>query len=91
MLAIGRGLVSYIYCTRIPMIEHKPHPYASMIAPHDFGKNVEEFDEPGFLKNYKMIPLADWNGSNWYPLVLPQTPMGFDWRIKHRIHSGYKF
>jgi len=36
-----------------------------MIAPHDFGKNVEEFDEPGFLKNYKMIPFADWNGSNW--------------------------
>jgi len=63
--------VSHIYyCISGTLIEHKPSPYASMIAPHDFGKNVEEFDEPGFLKNYKMIPFADWNGSNWYPLVL---------------------
>ncbi len=52
------------------MIEHSTTQYSSMIAPHNFGKTVKEFDEERFLKEYKALPFADWNGTNWYPMVM---------------------
>lgn len=52
------------------MIEHSTTEYSSMIAPHNFGKTVKEFDEERFLKEYKALPFADWNGTNWYPMVM---------------------
>jgi glycosyltransferase involved in cell wall biosynthesis len=55
------------------MIEHSATNYSSMIAPHNFGKTVNEFDEERFLKEYKSFPFADWNGTNWYPMVLHKT------------------
>lgn len=55
------------------MIEHSPTQYSSMIAPHSFGKTVKEFDEERFLKEYNSFPFADWNGTNWYPMVLHKT------------------
>lgn len=58
------------FCISGTMIEHSPTLYTSMIAPHNFGKAVHEFDENKFLKEYNSLPFADWNGSNWYPLVL---------------------
>lgn len=58
------------FCITGSIIEHSPTQYTSMIAPHNFGKTVQEFDEERFLKAYANIPFADWNGGNWYPLVL---------------------
>jgi glycosyltransferase involved in cell wall biosynthesis len=58
------------FCITSTLIEHSPTSYASMIAPHNFGMTVETFNEPKFLKEYQTIPFADWNGANWYPLVL---------------------
>ncbi len=58
------------FCITGTIIEHSPTQYLSMIAPYDFGKTVHEFNEEKFLKEYKTIPFADWNGGNWYPLVL---------------------
>jgi len=55
------------------MIEHSTTKYSSMIAPHNFGKTVKEFDEERFLKEYKALPFADWNGTNWYPMVMHRT------------------
>jgi len=55
------------------MIEHSTTQYSSMIAPHNFGKTVKEFDEERFLKEYKALPFADWNGTNWYPMVMHRT------------------
>jgi glycosyltransferase involved in cell wall biosynthesis len=55
------------------MIEHSATNYSSMIAPHNFGKTVNEFDEERFLKEYNSFPFADWNGTNWYPMVLHKT------------------
>jgi glycosyltransferase involved in cell wall biosynthesis len=55
------------------MIEHSATNYSSMIAPHNFGKTVKEFDEERFLKEYNSFPFADWNGTNWYPMVLHKT------------------
>lgn len=61
------------FCISGTMIEHSPTQYSSMIAPYNFGKTVNEFDEERFLKEYKSFPFADWNGTNWYPLVLHKT------------------
>jgi glycosyltransferase involved in cell wall biosynthesis len=58
------------FCLSATMIEHSPTNYNCIIAPHDFGKSVKEFDEKRFLEQYRSIPFQDWMGSNWYPLVL---------------------
>jgi glycosyltransferase involved in cell wall biosynthesis len=58
------------FCICGTMIEHSPTRYTSMIAPHDFGKSVKEFDEERFLKEYNSFHFDDWNGANWYPMVL---------------------
>ncbi len=59
------------FCITGTMIEHSPTQYpTSIIAPHDFGKTVQEFNEQKFLNEYKSIPFHDWTGGNWYPLVL---------------------
>ena len=58
------------FCICGTMIEHSPTQYSSMIAPHDFGKTVKDFDEGRFLKEFNSFPFEDWNGANWYPMVL---------------------
>lgn len=58
------------FCISGTMIEHSATQYTSMIAPVDFGKTVKEFDESRFLKEFNTLPFADWNGTNWYPLVM---------------------
>jgi glycosyltransferase involved in cell wall biosynthesis len=59
------------FCITGTMIEHSPTRYpTSVAAPHDFGKTVETFNEAEFLRNYAEIPFPDWNGGNWYPMVL---------------------
>jgi glycosyltransferase involved in cell wall biosynthesis len=66
--------LNHIYfCICGTMIEHSPTQYSSMIAPHDFGKTVKEFDEERFLKEYSSFPFEDWNGANWYPMVLHKS------------------
>jgi len=55
------------------MIEHSTTQYLSMIAPHNFGKTVKEFDEERFLKEYEDFPFEDWNGTNWYPMVMHRS------------------
>ena len=61
------------FCISGTMIEHSPTQYSSMIAPYNFGKTVKEFDEERFLREYKSFPFADWNGTNWYPMVMHRT------------------
>ncbi len=65
-----RKLDHYYFCICGTMIEHSPTLYSSMIAPHDFGKTVKEFQEENFLKEFSSFPFDDWNGGNWYPMVL---------------------
>ncbi len=61
------------FCVSGTMIEHSPTQYSSMIAPHNFGKTVHEFNEEKFLKEYNSFPFKDWNGTNWYPMLLHKT------------------
>lgn len=58
------------FCITGTMIEHSESQYNSIIANKNFGKTVQEFDKPRFLREYKDIPFPDWTGGNWYPLVL---------------------
>jgi glycosyltransferase involved in cell wall biosynthesis len=58
------------FCICGTMIEHSSTQYTSMIAPFNFGKTVKEFDEKKFLSEYASLPFYDWNGGNWYPMVL---------------------
>lgn len=61
------------FCISGTMIEHSSTQYSSVIAPFNFGKTVKEFEEDRFLKEYQTFPFADWNGANWYPMVLHRT------------------
>src|SRR6187551_6543 len=59
------------FCITGTMIEHTDTQYNnSIIAPHNYGKTVQEFDEQKFLKEYESLAFHDWNGGNWYPLVM---------------------
>ncbi len=55
------------------MIEHTLSRNSCAIAPHDFGKTTQDFEEQKFLAGFDKIPFHDWSGSNWYPLVLPRS------------------
>ncbi len=68
-----KKLDHYYFCICGTMIEHSPTQYSSMIAPHNFGKTVHDFEEERFLKEYNLFPFEDWNGANWYPMVLHKT------------------
>lgn len=59
-----------LFCITGTMIEHSPTQYGGIIAPHNFGKTVENFEEERFLNEFSSIPFADWTGGNWYPMVL---------------------
>jgi glycosyltransferase involved in cell wall biosynthesis len=64
-------LDSIYFCLTGTLIEHSPTQYPeSIIAPFDFGKTADSFDEARFLSEFSKIPFYDWSGGNWYPLVL---------------------
>lgn len=54
------------------MIEPEDTGNACVLAPHDFGRTVESFQEANLLASYKTWPKADWSGSTWPPNVLPR-------------------
>lgn len=41
-----------------------------VIAPQDYGREPEDFDEQGLLGNFQKLEHASWNGSSWYPLLV---------------------
>jgi GT2 family glycosyltransferase len=61
------------FCISGTMIEHTLSRNSCALAPYDYGKTVQAFDEKKFLAEFSAIPFSDWSGSNWYPLVLPRT------------------
>lgn len=70
--AIEKAGTNY-WCISGTMIEHTLSRNTCALAPYDFGKTVDKFDEQKFLKEFDKISFADWSGSNWYPLVLPRS------------------
>lgn len=58
------------FCITGTMIEHGPSQYDGILAPFNFGRTVETFEEERFLQQVSTIPYSDWTGGNWYPLAL---------------------
>jgi glycosyltransferase involved in cell wall biosynthesis len=54
------------------MIEPLETGNACALAPHDFGRDAERFDEQGLLECFSKMPKADWNGATWPPNVVPK-------------------
>lgn len=52
------------------MIEPRDTGNPCVLAPHDFGTNVKDFDEQGLLNCYKSLHMADWQGASWPPSLM---------------------
>jgi len=58
------------FCISGTLIEHTASGNNCVLSPFDFGKSTDEFNEQALLAQYNTIPFSDWNGCNWYPLVI---------------------
>ncbi len=60
------------WCISGTLIEREETNNKCVIAPYNFGSSKEDFDEERLLNEFDKIPFGDWQGSNWYPMVLPR-------------------
>ncbi len=58
------------FCISGTLLQPKSTSYGCVLAPQNFGRTFDEFDEEGLLKIYKELPFHDWNGCNWYPMII---------------------
>lgn len=59
------------WCVSATMIDPRNLKNKCMICNADYGRSPSQFDEKKFLSEYEEFPKNDWNGTNWYPMVLP--------------------
>ncbi len=59
------------WCISSTMIEPFNRKLPGIIGNHSYGRHPDHFEETRFLKEYNKIDWHDWNGSQWYPMVLP--------------------
>ncbi len=52
------------------MIEPMPTPHPGIVAPYNYGREPDLFDEERLLKEYKSLPAFDWNGATWPPNIV---------------------
>lgn len=52
------------------VIEPLPSPFREVLAPYNYGRNPDDFDENKLLSDYKKIPGNDWFGSTWPPNIV---------------------
>ena len=55
------------------MIEWEDKHNPCVIVGKNYGKMQRPLMKPCFWKNMTVIPNEDWNGSQWYPLVVPRS------------------
>lgn len=58
------------FCINGTAIEPRKTANSCVIAPADFGQDIETFDEQKLLKHYNDTVFKDWTGGNWYPMVI---------------------
>ncbi len=58
------------FCISGTLLQPKSTSYGCVLAPQNFGRTFDEFNEEGLLKIYKELPFHDWNGCNWYPMII---------------------
>jgi glycosyltransferase involved in cell wall biosynthesis len=59
------------WCVSGTMIEGFDNGNPCVITNQNYGVHPNEFDEAKFLAEYAHFPKDDWNGSQWYPMVVP--------------------
>ena len=59
------------WCMSSTMIEPRKNNNPCVIEGKNFGRNIYEFNELNLLLQYESFKKKDWNGSQWYPLILP--------------------
>ena len=60
------------WCVSGTLIERDVTRNPCVIAPYNFGADQHDFDEARLLSEFDKIPFPDWQGANWYPMVLPR-------------------
>lgn len=59
-----------LFCISGTLIQPHVTTYNCVIGPHDFGRNASSFREQELLEAYDKFRFHDWNGCNWYPMVV---------------------
>ncbi|HYW49805.1 MAG TPA: glycosyltransferase, partial [Gemmatimonadaceae bacterium] len=49
----------------------EPRAQSNCMIEHDFGTDLESFDEPRLLREFSALPMRDWQGATWPPNVVP--------------------
>lgn len=63
-------LDDHYFCISGTLLQPAASSYGCVIAPYNFGRKFSEFDEAKLLEIQDKIPFHDWNGCNWYPMVI---------------------
>jgi glycosyltransferase involved in cell wall biosynthesis len=58
------------FCLSGTLIQPFVTSYKCVIGPYDYGRNHTEFKERELLEAYNKMPFHNWNGCNWYPMVI---------------------
>jgi glycosyltransferase involved in cell wall biosynthesis len=58
------------FCLSGTLIQPFITPNDTVIHPYNYGMDYKEFNEKKLLKEFNNMPFHDWNGCNWYPLVI---------------------
>ena len=61
------------WCLSGTMIYRFEEKNSCSIHGKNYGSTPHEFEEERFLKEYNSFEIKDWNGSQWYPMVLPTS------------------
>ncbi len=60
----------HYFCLSGTLIQPHVTTYKCVIGPYDFGRKAADFKETELLESYDKYPFHDWNGCNWYPMVI---------------------
>ncbi len=58
------------FCLSGTLIQPHVTTYNCVIGPHDYGRKASEFQEAKLLEDFNKFQFHDWNGCNWYPMVI---------------------
>lgn len=63
--------LNHIYfCINGTAIEPRKTANTCVLAPFDYGQDIESFNEAALLQHYNDVAFKDWTGGNWYPMVI---------------------
>lgn len=65
-----KNYTDIFWCVSGTLIERETTANNCVIAPYNFGSTHTDFNEAKLLAEFDKLPFADWQGANWYPMVL---------------------